>query len=233
MLLQKNVKKNETKNRRERMRRRINNFCSNSNFDTVEFNLKLYCEKWHVDYVPPEKAEESNEKRSRRQDMRRKLKALELQADKDNLDNIERKLNLQCDKWGISYIEPIPNESKYEKDCRQSNLIKHICKIMRMEKLLVPTFDHIESQLEKHCEEWAIIYENPTPKELLHQTRRRRQRMRTEIKKLKMESYKNSDHFVISNVMNTLVDKVDEMLMNEEENESNIMHLAYQQVQEK
>ena len=118
--------------------------------------------------------------------MRRKINVLILNADKKNFEDAEKKLMLLCDKWGIAYVEPPPNETKNDKDCRILSLTKEVSKVMRKAKLLLPSFDRIESELKRHCEEWNVEYEKPLPREPLDLTVTRRRRVRKKIKDLKM-----------------------------------------------
>ena len=55
----------------------------------------------------------------------------------------------------------------------------------------------------------GVGYITPAVNEMLHETKSRRHGMRVQIKCLKLQSYVNSDPFVVCDVVNKLVDGID------------------------
>ena len=172
-------------------------------FDDIETELKADCKKWGVVYIEPTSKEElPNKTKSRRQCLRRKMKAL---SSKLQVDVIEEQLKTDCEKWGVIYINPLCDET----EIRRQSLIRRIKAFEHQAIQLVLKFNEIEDELNSYCNEWGVGYITPALNEMLHETKSRRHGMRVQIKCLKLQSYVNSDPFVVCDVVNKLVDEVD------------------------
>ena len=119
----------------------------------------------------------------------------------ENNDRVEESLHKSCSK-------DVPSTSAENNEQLNKNLRR---KSFGKRKIF-----EIENGLKHHCETWQIPYLQRIFNETTSESTKRRKIMRTKIKNLKLQSYRNSDEFTICKMMGKLIDKVDALIIEEE-----------------